>query len=90
MSIGHAMEFFNNLKLAGQRAKIAEKILKEIGDRLKFLVNVGLNYVRAFRRRAIRLAKLADSGLVGVMYSNRLSACTSASLLGTLIHRRLP
>ncbi len=44
MSIGHAMEFFNNLKLAGQRAKIAEKILKEIGDRLKFLVNVGLNY----------------------------------------------
>lgn len=36
MSIGHAMDFFNNLKLAGQRAKIAEKILKEIGDRLKF------------------------------------------------------
>ncbi|MFP1482640.1 hypothetical protein ACLB1S_01975 [Escherichia coli] len=36
MSIGHAMEFFNNLKLAGQRAKIAEKILKEIGDRLNF------------------------------------------------------
>ena len=38
MSIGHAMDFFNNLKLSGQRAKIAEKVLKEIGDRLKFLV----------------------------------------------------
>ncbi|NUC27130.1 excinuclease ABC subunit UvrA, partial [Escherichia coli] len=49
MSIGHAMEFFNNLKLAGQRAKIAEKILKEIGDRLKFLVNVGLNYLTLSR-----------------------------------------
>ena len=36
MSIGHAMDFFNNLKLSGQRAKIAEKVLKEIGDRLKF------------------------------------------------------
>ena len=49
MSIGHAMEFFNNLKLAGQRAKIAKKILKEIGDRLKFLVNVGLNYLTLSR-----------------------------------------
>ncbi len=35
MSIGHAMDFFNNLKLSGQRAKIAEKVLKEIGDRLE-------------------------------------------------------
>lgn len=43
------MDFFNNLKLAGQRAKIAEKILKEIGDRLKFLVNVGLNYLTLSR-----------------------------------------
>ena len=41
-SIGHAMDFFNNLKFSGQRAKIAEKVLKEIQDRLKFLVNVGL------------------------------------------------
>ena len=49
MSIGHAMDFFNNLKLAGQRAKIAEKILKEIGDRLKFPVNVGLNYLTLSR-----------------------------------------
>ena len=49
MSIGHAMDFFNNLKLSGQRAKIAEKVLKEIGDRLKFLVNVGLNYLTLSR-----------------------------------------
>jgi excinuclease UvrABC ATPase subunit len=49
MSIGHAMDFFNNLKLSGQRAQIAEKVLKEIGDRLKFLVNVGLNYLTLSR-----------------------------------------
>jgi hypothetical protein len=49
MSIGHAMDFFNNLKLSGQRAQIAEKVLKEIGDRLKFLVNVGLNYLSLSR-----------------------------------------
>lgn len=36
LSIGHAMTFFQNMKLSGQRAKIAEKVLKEIGDRLKF------------------------------------------------------
>ena len=40
---------FINLKLSGQRAKIAEKVLKEIGDRLKFLVNVGLNYLTLSR-----------------------------------------
>ncbi|MGJ7384724.1 excinuclease ABC subunit UvrA, partial [Morganella morganii] len=48
-SIGHAMDFFNNLKFSGQRAKIAEKVLKEIQDRLKFLVNVGLNYLTLSR-----------------------------------------
>ncbi len=48
-SIGHAMDFFRNMKLSGQRAQIAEKVMKEIGDRLKFLVNVGLNYLSLSR-----------------------------------------
>ncbi|WP_350637175.1 hypothetical protein, partial [Pseudoalteromonas sp. GW168-MNA-CIBAN-0100] len=42
MSIGEAMDFFEGLKLTGQRGQIAEKILKEIRDRLSFLINVGL------------------------------------------------
>ncbi|STI82828.1 excision nuclease subunit A [Escherichia coli] len=102
MSIGHAMEFFNNLKLAGQRAKIAEKILKEIGDRLKFLVNVGLNYLTLPARQKtlsggeaqrIRLASQIGAGLVGVMYvldepSIGLHQRDNERLLGTLIHLR--
>ncbi|MCP5821259.1 hypothetical protein NL352_28175, partial [Klebsiella pneumoniae] len=76
-SIGHAMDFFNNLKFSGQRAKIAEKVLKEIQDRLKFLVNVGLNYLTLSRSaetlsggeaQRIRLASQIGAGLVGVMY----------------------
>ncbi len=99
---GHAMEFFNNLKLAGQRAKIAEKILKEIGDRLKFLVNVGLNYLTLSRSaetlsggeaQRIRLASQIGAGLVGVMYvldepSIGLHQRDNERLLGTLIHLR--
>lgn len=48
MSIGYAMEFFNNFKFVGQWVKIVEKIFKEIGDCLKFFVNVGLNYLMFF------------------------------------------
>ena len=102
MSIGHAMEFFNNLKLAGQRAKIAEKILKELGDRLKFLVNVGLNYLTLSRSaetlsgceaQRIRLASQIGAGLVGVMYvldepSIGLHHRDNERLWGTLIHLR--
>ena len=102
MSIGHAMEVFNNLKLAGQRAKIAEKILKEIGDRLKFLVNVDLNYLTLSRSaetlsggeaQRIRLASQIGAGLVGVMYvldepSIGLHQRDNERLLGTLIHLR--
>ncbi|ECO9548584.1 excinuclease ABC subunit A [Salmonella enterica] len=102
MSIGHAMDFFTNLKLSGQRAKIAEKVLKEIGDRLKFLVNVGLNYLTLSRSaetlsggeaQRIRLASQIGAGLVGVMYvldepSIGLHQRDNERLLGTLIHLR--
>ena len=49
MSISDAMQFFTSLKLEGQKAKIAEKVMKEINDRLHFLVNVGLNYLNLSR-----------------------------------------
>ncbi len=101
-SIGHAMSFFQNLKLCGQRAKIAEKVLKEIGDRLKFLVNVGLNYLTLSRSaetlsggeaQRIRLASQIGAGLVGVMYvldepSIGLHQRDNDRLLETLIHLR--
>ncbi|MFC0445935.1 excinuclease ABC subunit UvrA [Pseudidiomarina halophila] len=76
-SIGAALEFFQGLQLDGQRAQIAEKILKEINDRLGFLVNVGLNYLSLSRSadtlsggeaQRIRLASQIGAGLVGVMY----------------------
>lgn len=101
-SIGHAMDFFNNLKFSGQRAKIAEKVLKEIQDRLKFLVNVGLNYLTLSRSaetlsggeaQRIRLASQIGAGLVGVMYvldepSIDLHQRDNDRLLETLIHLR--
>ncbi|SFN19559.1 Excinuclease ABC subunit A [Izhakiella capsodis] len=102
MSIGHAMTFFQNIKLNGQRAKIAEKVLKEIGDRLRFLVNVGLNYLSMSRSaetlsggeaQRIRLASQIGAGLVGVMYvldepSIGLHQRDNERLLETLIHLR--
>jgi len=102
MSIGHAMSFFENLKLSGQRAQIAEKVLKEISDRLSFLVNVGLNYLSMSRSaetlsggeaQRIRLASQIGAGLVGVMYvldepSIGLHQRDNERLLGTLIHLR--
>ncbi|WP_036770206.1 excinuclease ABC subunit UvrA [Photorhabdus australis] len=101
-SIGHAMNFFQNIKLSGQRAKIAEKVLKEIRDRLKFLVNVGLNYLTLSRSaetlsggeaQRIRLASQIGAGLVGVMYvldepSIGLHQRDNERLLETLIHLR--
>ncbi|KAA1188262.1 excinuclease ABC subunit UvrA [Photorhabdus heterorhabditis] len=101
-SIGHAMNFFQNLKLSGQRAQIAEKVLKEIRDRLKFLVNVGLNYLTLSRSaetlsggeaQRIRLASQIGAGLVGVMYvldepSIGLHQRDNERLLETLIHLR--
>ena len=48
-SIGDSLSIFLDLKMQGQRAQIAEKILTEIGDRLKFLFYVGLNYLSLSR-----------------------------------------
>lgn len=75
--ISQAKEFFETLKLKGNRAEIAEKILKELSSRLTFLVNVGLDYLSLDRSaetlsggeaQRIRLASQIGAGLVGVMY----------------------
>lgn len=101
-SIGEALQFFAGLKLVGQKAQIAEKILKEIQERLQFLVNVGLNYLSLSRSaetlsggeaQRIRLASQIGAGLVGVMYvldepSIGLHQRDNERLLDTLIHLR--
>ncbi|MDE3991900.1 excinuclease ABC subunit UvrA [Glaesserella parasuis] len=101
-SIGEALEFFEGLHLSGQKAQIAEKILKEIRERLSFLVNVGLNYLSLSRSaetlsggeaQRIRLARQIGAGLVGVMYvldepSIGLHQRDNERLLNTLIHLR--
>ena len=77
LAVGRAFDYFDNLKLSGSRGEIAEKILKEIRDRLQFLVNVGLDYLTLERSaetlsggeaQRIRLASQIGAGLVGVMY----------------------
>ncbi|MEO9944948.1 excinuclease ABC subunit UvrA [Paraglaciecola sp.] len=102
LSIAEALDFFSNLTLTGQREKIAEKIFKEINDRLSFLVNVGLNYLSLSRSadtlsggeaQRIRLASQIGAGLVGVMYvldepSIGLHQRDNERLLKTLIHLR--
>lgn len=101
-SIGEAYEFFQKLSLTGNRAQIAEKIIKEISDRLGFLVNVGLNYLSMERSaetlsggeaQRIRLASQIGSGLVGVMYvldepSIGLHQRDNDRLIATLTHLR--
>jgi len=102
MSVGHARDFFRTMKLEGWRATIAEKIVKEIGQRLGFLSDVGLDYLSLNRSaetlsggeaQRIRLASQIGSGLVGVMYildepSIGLHQRDNQRLLGTLIHLR--
>lgn len=77
MPVGKVLDFFMSLKLTGRRAEIAQRILKELNDRLGFLVSVGLNYLTLNRSadtlsggeaQRIRLASQIGSGLVGVMY----------------------
>ena len=77
MPVGHGQSFFGSLKLKGRRGEIADRILKEINQRLAFLVNVGLDYLTLDRSadtlsggeaQRIRLASQIGAGLVGVMY----------------------
>ncbi len=102
MSVGIAQTFFDGLKLEGQRGEIAEKILKEVSQRLSFLVNVGLDYLTLSRSaetlsggeaQRIRLASQIGAGLVGVMYvldepSIGLHQRDNQRLLDTLYHLR--
>ena len=76
-SVNDAYSYFDNLELQGQRAQIADKILKEIQARLGFLEDVGLDYLNLSRSadtlsggeaQRIRLASQIGAGLVGVMY----------------------
>ena len=102
MSVSGALDFFENLQLAGWRGEIATKIVKEIGDRLRFLADVGLEYLSLDRSaetlsggeaQRIRLASQIGSGLVGVMYildepSIGLHQRDNQRLLNTLLHLR--
>ena len=101
-SIDDTLTFFSTLKLSGWRGEIAEKIVKEIRERLTFLNDVGLNYLTLDRQadtlsggeaQRIRLASQIGAGLVGVMYvldepSIGLHQRDNARLLGTLTHLR--
>ncbi len=102
LPIGDATDYFGGLKLTGRRGEIADKILKEIRERLQFLVNVGLDYLTLDRSadtlsggeaQRIRLASQIGAGLVGVMYildepSIGLHQRDNDRLLGTLKHLR--
>ncbi len=102
LSVERAIEFFARLTLPGWRGEIAVKIVKEIGDRLGFLGNVGLGYLTLNRSadtlsggeaQRIRLASQIGSGLVGVMYildepSIGLHQRDNQRLLDTLVNLR--
>ena len=77
LPVGECCDYFDQLQLKGRQGEIAEKIIKEIRERLRFLVDVGLNYLSLNRSadtlsggeaQRIRLASQIGAGLVGVMY----------------------
>jgi excinuclease ABC subunit A len=102
LTVGDAKKLFGALDVAGWRAEVADKIVKEVGDRLRFLVDVGLDYLTLDRSaeslsggeaQRIRLASQVGSGLTGVMYildepSIGLHQRDNTRLLGTLKHLR--
>lgn len=102
MAIGDSKAYFDQLELSGKQGEIADKILKEIRQRLAFLVNVGLDYLSLERSaeslsggeaQRIRLASQIGAGLVGVMYildepSIGLHQRDNDRLLETLRHLR--
>jgi excinuclease ABC subunit A len=102
MPVGNAWQYYEALELPGNRGEIAEKILKEIRERLQFLVNVGLDYLTLERNaetlsggeaQRIRLASQIGAGLVGVMYvldepSIGLHQRDNSRLLNTLTRLR--
>jgi len=102
VTLGEAQTYFQNLKLHGAKAEIADKVVSEIGSRLKFLNDVGLNYLSLDRSadtlsggesQRIRLASQIGSGLTGVMYvldepSIGLHQRDNDRLIGTLKHLR--
>ncbi len=102
MPVGEAELYFEQLKLDGRKGEIANKILKELRARYRFLVDVGLNYLTLNRSaetlsggeaQRIRLASQIGAGLVGVMYildepSIGLHQRDNERLLATLTHLR--
>jgi excinuclease ABC subunit A len=102
LPVDESLEFFSALSLPGWRGEIATKIVKEIRERLRFLVDVGLDYLTLERKadtlsggeaQRIRLASQIGAGLVGVMYvldepSIGLHQRDNERLLGTLARLR--
>ena len=98
LTVGKALQFFSTLNLAGWRGEVASKIVREVAQRLRFLVDVGLDYLTLDRSaetlsggeaQRIRLASQVGSGLTGVMYildepSIGLHQRDNRRLLGTL------
>jgi excinuclease ABC subunit A len=102
LTLRESFDYFNQLKMTGAKAEIAGKVVREIGLRLKFLNDVGLNYLSLDRSaetlsggesQRIRLASQIGSGLTGVMYvldepSIGLHQRDNDRLISTLKHLR--